>query len=166
MKRKKVLGLDLGQSTGWAVFVGRRYKKSGTVALNLKEPLKSLEKFRKLLSETQFDSVIIEDVGFVRYAKAHASYWRVRTLIEVALDEKNLIPSTHFVAVTALKKWATGKGNATKIDMVTAARDLTGEELYARDEILDDDRSRIFRSRQEDQADAILCAAWGLEHGA
>jgi Holliday junction resolvasome RuvABC endonuclease subunit len=106
--------------------------------------------------------VAVERVNFVRFSLAHAGHWRVRTLVELALDFRGQFDSLTEVDTTTLKRWATGKGNATKPQMCAAARRLFGVKLWATGERR---ASKVAAesSRQEDQADAILIAAWALD---
>ena len=149
-----ILALDVGKTTGWAHFHDRKLIAHGVVLCDRKKPLFTLEKFRALFAVIDPSHIFVEDVGFSRFTLAHASYWQLRTLIEVAADEKGRAP-VGTVGVTALKKWATGSGKAKKHDMCAEVRRRYGVELFA----WKGDAKRGKRG-DEDQADAILVGAW------
>lgn len=168
-----ILGLDVGTSLGWALTrldddhhhtVLHGY---GVLDLPTKDgPLTNLDRVRGLfrafepssaaamLTADEVTGIYVEDVPFTKYAKASASYWRVRTLAEIAAAEFGLYPFT-IVNVSTLKQWATGKGNADKAAMCRAARERFDVPLYAR-------KGDVEKGSKahEDQADAILVAAW------
>lgn len=150
----EILGLDIGKTTGWAHFKDNELIAHGVVLCDRKKPLFTLEKFRALLSVVQPCRIFVEDVGFSRFTMAHASYWQIRTFIEIAADERSRYP-IGAVGVTELKKWATGSGKAKKHDMCAEARKRYGVDLFA----WSDDEKRGKRG-DEDQADAILVGAW------
>lgn len=161
-----IVGFDVSTSLGWAI---TRLDDDDRVVLiehgvcelpTKLNPIDKLDRVRVLFDTLEMHAVedvsgvYVEGVPFVKQAMAHASYWRVRTLIELVAAERELYPVTE-VNVSTLKKWATGKGNATKALMCRAVRERYGVKLYARK---DDDQKGS--KAQEDEADAILVAAW------
>ena len=161
-----ILGFDISTSLGWAttrlddadqvVLI-----EHGTVDLPTKvNPIEKLARVRSLFERIEANAVehvagvYVEGIPFVRQAMAHASYWRVRTLIEVVAAERSLYPVTEVNAST-LKKWSTGNGRADKSLMCRAARERYGVDLYARK----GDEKKGSKA-QEDAADAILVASW------
>lgn len=138
-----VLFLDLGTSTGYALFLAAGSSMSGV--WNLKPQrfegggMRYL-RFRKYLDEMH-DTVGIDEVHFeeVRRHKgtdaAHVYGGLMGTL--QAWCEENKIPYAGH-PVGEIKKYATGKGNATKDQMIAAAQ------------------ARGFEPADDNEADAIL----------
>ena len=157
-----ILGIDVGTSLGWALTELRddeSVRLCGYGAIKLPTaagPLANLERVRELFESFggTVTAVYVEDVPFTKFAKATASYWRVRTLFEIVASDLGLYPFTE-VNVSQLKRWATGKGNARKPAMCRAVRERYGVEVYARKD--DDQRGK---AADEDVADAILVASW------
>lgn len=155
-----VLGLDLAQSTGWALARDGEIYASGAVKLpwSKDNPGSTVaESYRRIQalvgSFGPLDLVAVEDVQFASRRDAHASHWRVRTLWTLALAG---VPMAGIQTAT-LKKWATGHGGATKEAMCRVASMRSGQVLVARDQ--------GGSKAQEDQADAILVALWGHQSG-
>lgn len=151
-----VLGLDLAQSTGWALARGGEIYASGVVKLPWSKDRPGAtvaEAYRRILALVEsfgpLDLAALEDVQFASRRDAHASHWRVRTLWTLALADVPLVG----VQTSTLKKWATGHGGATKEAMCRVASARSGLALVARDQ--------GGSKAQEDQADAILVALWG-----
>ena len=97
------------------------------------EPRSPLE---ALLART--DEPALEYVEFTKFAKASASYWRVRTLLELAVFKHQLAPSILLVVGTStLKTHAMGgkgkgegkKGQVTKRQMVEACAKRDGTKF-------------------------------------
>ncbi|MAF30564.1 MAG: hypothetical protein CL819_15360 [Croceicoccus sp.] len=161
-----ILAFDVAQSCGWAAFDSGTLKAYGAIRLAKADPLINLEKLRGLFDGwatregeanhmlTGLGGVFVEGVAFSRFRDAHASYWRVRTLIEIVAAEHGCYPVTE-VNTSTLKKWATNNGRASKAEMCAAARERFSVDLYART----DDVKKGSKA-QEDQADAILVGAW------
>jgi len=158
-----ILGVDIGQRSGWALarLDGERVEivGHGTVKVPRKEgPAANLERLRRWWDEHAADvtEVWIEGVGFAAYRDAHASYWRVRTVWEIVAAPLADYPVPD-VPTSTLKRWATGKGNADKLAMVRAARERYGVDLRA--------KSEGGKAGEEDAADACHVAAYGATRG-
>ncbi len=157
----RVCGLDLAQSTGWSLFVGESLDSYGLLKLpKSKGPPANLEALVELLQRLKPDRVAVEHIPFVTFPEAHATHWRLRTLLSLAVAEVGL-PEPEPVGASKLKRWATGTGKASKAAMVGAARDAYGVDLWAAGEIEGDCAPKAQRKREEDQADAIWVGAWG-----
>ena len=161
-----ILGIDVGSRSGWAL---ARYD-GGTVEIveyghlvlgRKRGVVANLDRIRELL--VSFDepnpldktAAWIEGVGFASFRDAHASYWRIRTLWEVALGEHGW-DALGVVPTGTLKKHATGKGNADKTEMVRAARESYRVPLWSTTES-EGQGKRV----HEDIADACHVAAYG-----
>ena len=144
-----ILALDLGTSTGWAALVdGDIY--SGTQSFQLKrgesEGMKYL-RFGAWLRELRgivgkVDMIIYEQVNHRGGAATQVAYGLLTKVLEYSATEK--IATTNLNLMT-LKKWSTGKGNASKKDMIAEAQ------------------QRGFAPVNDDDADAILLLHWAME---
>ena len=106
------------------------------------------------------DRVGFENVEFARFVKAHASYVRVRTLLELALEGSAPEAARSGVGVKTLKEWATGNGNASKPDMVRAANAAHGLRLLHLEhpKVVAGEATKAQAKREQDMADAIHVA--------
>ena len=150
------LGFDLSsKSSGWAIYKRGRAYDWGVIA-----PVGLLTADRLPAMRAGLQAVIINTLeawGPVVIVGVEAPFLRgpgSKGLIQTRghLDELcrsllNLDPLE--IAPTAIKKWATGSGSATKNQMVTAAQKHTQGAGPAPDE--------------HDQADAIVIAAWAWD---
>jgi crossover junction endodeoxyribonuclease RuvC len=125
-----VLALDLGTRCGWAVFDGDRPVASGTWVLQ-KESQRKREgagvkwlRLRALLDAVPesfpIGRVAYEDVKRHAGTKAAHAYGGALAVVQEWCEGRGLRP--HGLAVGTIKKNATGKGNASKADMMAAAR--------------------------------------------
>ena len=149
--RLVILALDLGTTTGWALrsangpvahgfvsFKSQRFEGGGMRYL----------RFRKWLTEIKqssdgLDAVYFEEVRrHVGVDAAHAYGGFMATL--TSWCEHHDIPYQG-VPVGTIKKHATGKGNASKEDMVAAMRD------------------RSYPVSDDNEADALALLHWAIE---
>lgn len=124
----KIIGLDLSlRATGYADEDGARVitsKSRGMPRLShLLDQIELASGVRHLLDDPRAfarpDLVVIEDYAFSRGdAHAHA-LGELGGVIKLALHEAGV--ATVLISPSALKKFATGKGNANKVAMATAA---------------------------------------------
>ncbi len=128
----KILALDLGSNTGWAVSVNAVIE-SGDQAFTIKKGRKTIaddhpgEKFiqfqkwfRLMIRFYKPETVAYEEVmgyGMRQYAMNMYSGFRGIMLANCAYYEIPVIAYTQ----PAIKKFATGKGNANKEKMIEAA---------------------------------------------
>lgn len=122
----KVLSLDLATRTGWASNANGR--RSGTVEFQLKRgesPGMRFLRCRAWLSE------MLELVGghadVIVYEQAHHRGGAATAVCVGLVTEVQAFAAEHDIELMpvhtgSLKKWATGKGNASKEDMTAAAR--------------------------------------------
>lgn len=150
---KTILALDLGTQTGWALssrdgniisgteqFKPQRFEGGGMRYL----------RFKRWLTETKqcaggIDTVFLEEVR--RHAgvdAAHAYGGFLATL--TAWSEHHNIPYQG-VPVGTIKKHATGKGNASKDEMIASVRKIGHAPV------------------DDNEADALALLHWALEHG-
>lgn len=123
---RNILALDLGTKTGWA------YSRHGLSCSNTKKftprkkdhPAYRWVAFKTWLSEMlashDIQAVYYEKVMSHSATRAAHCYGAFEALLEVACYSRNceLFP----VAVGTIKKFATGKGNAGKSEMMEKAR--------------------------------------------
>lgn len=121
----RILALDLslratGFATSWSLTrvqasgILTPRKLTGTARLILLRDM-----VRSMAREQRADLVIIEGISFGSTGAMHAEICGLNYLVRVALEEIG-IPWTE-VPPSTLKKFATGKGNAQKADMLAAA---------------------------------------------
>lgn len=123
---RPILALDLGTKTGWA------YSRHGLICSNTKlftprkkdHPAYRWVAFKTWLSEMlasyDIQAVYYEQVRNHAGVRAGHCYGAFEALLEIACYSRNceLIP----VGVGTIKKFATGKGNASKSEMISWAR--------------------------------------------
>jgi Holliday junction resolvasome RuvABC endonuclease subunit len=73
-----------------------------------------------VLLEPWPDTVVLEAIG-TRHTNTAIAIATVHALVRDAIDDAPVNPDIILVPPAKLKKWATGKGNADKTTMVTAA---------------------------------------------
>ena len=148
-----ILALDLGTQTGWALmgrdgtitsgsesFKPQRFEGGGMRYL----------RFKRWLTEIKQCVEVIDQVGFeevrrhVSTDSAHAYGGFMATL--TAWCEHHEIPYQG-VPVGTIKKYATGKGNAGKPEMIAAAK------------------TRGFNPIDDNEADALALLDWVLAQG-
>ena len=147
-----VLALDLGAKTGWALHGSDRAITSGTNEFKNDRwqggGMRFL-RFKLWLTEIKqmaggLDAVFAEEVR--RHAGTDASHayggWLA---ILTAWCEHHQIPY-EAVPVGTIKRHATGKGNANKDAMITAARNLGFDPV------------------DDNEADALALLGWAMEH--
>ncbi len=123
----KTLALDLGTKTGWA-FVsefGTRHTGSWDFSLNRSDSpamrfIRFENQLHKLRFEFAYEHVVYERVDFAKTTIA-AQIWGGFHALLLTHCEKNDIHFEGF-GVTELKKFAAGKGNAKKPEMIAAAK--------------------------------------------
>ena len=147
----RVLGLDLGTKCGWALLDGKKLT-SGTWDLSAKKDEPSGQRFTNFWDELQrigaVDDVYHESVarhlgvraahvygGFVAILEHWCRSWHTRAI------------PMHGIPVGTVKKHATGKGNAKKPAMISAA-----QEKWPKQKVKDDN-----------QADALWILDCGLK---
>ena len=146
-----ILALDLGTLTGWALVDHKGSVTSGTVEFRQDRwqggGMRFL-RFRAWLDEIHrlsggFEQLIYEQVR--RHAGTDAShlYGGWLAILEVWCEQNSI--AYQGVPVGTIKKFLTGKGNANKDAMITAAR------------------QRGFSPADDNEADAIATLLWALE---
>lgn len=148
-----VLGLDCALKTGWAIydsgtgkiiesgvesFAKQRGESNGIVFLRYRNWLHKLMGFVPAI-----DIVIYEQAHYRGGAATEVCVGLTTRVQEVS--EYRKIAYGH-VRTRELKLWATGKGNASKAEMIEAARAVLGREPI-----------------DDNEADAVHIARWGGE---
>jgi len=146
----RIVGLDIATKTGWCVLVDGECVSWGTLNLTPKKGEREGLRYWRLamlLPEVieGADLVVIERT----YSKGAKTAQVLKGLAAVALVacEINDIPY-EFVDASHLKRWATGKGNAKKPEMIAAALAAIG----------------VTEGMTDDEADAYHLAAYGQAH--
>jgi len=128
--RKSILAIDIGTYTGWAIALADKTIISGTQSFKPSRMegcgMKYL-KFKRWLTEINQSVGGIGEVHFERVEK-HAGTIAAQTYGAFAGHlmswcEENSIPYSN-VPVGTIKKSATGKGNASKEQMINAAKKI------------------------------------------
>lgn len=142
-----VLGLDLGRTTGWCVTFS-------TAPIEWGEWKLGGEHGEAITELCGVVSAVIEDhmVGLVAWEepgffRGPNSIFHPRLEGALILTLERLGVSYVTVPVSTLKKWATGKGNAKKPDMIRSAKYSVGDV-------------------SEHTADAVHVARWAAESAA
>lgn len=129
----QILALDVASNCGFAHSSG----DSGTWKLSPKAGeskglrlVRFRSKLKELLSQKQIDVVVFE--GAISFGRAHANGMLVQSEMQGVLKlwcEDNGIRYVSF-SPAEIKKHATGKGNADKVKMLTAAKRAFAVPVY------------------------------------
>ena len=126
-----ILALDLGTTTGWALFRDGERLDSGEWDL---KPLvgrgERWKRFEKKLRdairwaqqfsvETGVDFTVVAEDGGSFHTNAARVHNGLRALLELECFKRDI--DQHYVAIKTIKKHATGNGNAKKPEMIAAA---------------------------------------------
>lgn len=130
-----ILALDCATKTGWALIKGGSVHESGTMDFSKKRGESNgimFIRFRRWLSDmlkdAKPDMVVYEQTGHsFKNASAMEIAFNLSGRAQEIADE-HFIPYTTYTP-TALKKFATGRGNADKKAMIEACYDRIGEEV-------------------------------------
>jgi len=134
MKPRKIVAFDLGSTMGWAsnfkaipighrTFVGTRVQK-----------LADIEAWLRLLQWQGADAVVYE-TPLGRGQAATRILWGIAGLLEATATQAGL--GLVDVAVPTIKKFATGNGMASKVEMLAAAKKFgyTGADEHEADAV-------------------------------
>lgn len=144
------LALDLSSKTGWAISREAVLLESGTQVFDLargESPGMRFLRFRAWLDrvlEEWAPAVVFYERGAHRGGHATELLVGMQTRVQELAAAKSINYSG--VQIQTLKKFATGKGNAGKPEMIAYARSRWG----------------LDRDPQEDEADALCVLSWGL----
>lgn len=154
----KILALDLGTKTGWAFRLEDGSIKSGVVLFDFDKRIEGggvrywrfSEWLKEMCSEHNFDIIVFEEVR--RHTATHAAhvYGGFLASLQSYCDGYNQTPYTSF-GVKTIKLFITGKGNASKEEVIRAVK------------------KRGLEPKDDNEADAIailLCAeSQGVTYG-
>lgn len=178
--RKRCVGLDLGTSTGvvfadfvpgqpvtdvamlmgqWDLSVGP-YDSGILRLVRLKQFLSILDPDLVMYEEVKYDppQELMKKRGLgmggvvARVATAAEFLGSLKATLGVWCEEHN-VPA-HGLAITEIKKFATGKGNASKVDMITAANARFGTDFPTED---------YEKTGVDNICDAAFCCIYGLQ---
>ena len=179
-----ILGLDISTSLGWALrndsgkAVGHGVVKlesgpTGKAAEANASAVRDLLAMVEAVAEAAGEELglALEGVDFSTFTKAHASYWRVRTVIVLVARMRGYLDEPAVVSVSELKRHAmqragmkgTGKkSRVTKADMVSAAIIADGVD-FPPFEYTAGGQPTAESKRSGDKADALHVTSWALE---
>lgn len=137
----KILTLDLATVTGYAIHTTDKVIKVGSVSFNQKKGRKTLPDDKKPTTQllywlkglglNSYELVVWERPGFFKTFASRNSSVGLRAIADTLCDIYGV--KTFEVSPSSIKKFATGKGNAKKHDMVAAARRMSGGLLEGHD---------------------------------
>ena len=145
-----ILALDLGTTMGWAMIENGKVL-SGSVSFkptHFDNAYSRYTRFRRWLNENHcstFDEVLYEAVRRHTGTIAGQTYGGFMATLQMWCDEPEL--PYEGVPVGTIKKFATGNGNATKLDMINAMK------------------RRGHNPKDHNVADALALLYWRLEDG-
>lgn len=143
-----ILGIDPGTNCGWAVINGGRRKASGVWNLKPGRHEGAGMRFVRLYGylEQLHEAYAIEAIGYEEVARhrgvAAAHIYGAIVGVVQQVGEKHTIPYQG-IPVGTIKKRATGKGNASKQQMVAAAVHQFGH---------------LYEAGDDNEADGLWCA--------
>ena len=156
--RRSVLALDLGRTTGWAyarpegkIFSGFEEFKPG----RFESSGMALLRFRSWLSVMHqqggggIGAIVFEEVRRHNGTTAAHTYGEFLGQLKAWADEQKRAVPYLGIPVGTIKKFATGKGNASKEEMIEAVRDRLGYPGVT----------------DHNEADALALLHWALEKG-
>lgn len=122
----RILALDLGSKTGWAIN-DTRTVISGTWDVGLRQGESFGMRFIHLRSNLNAIVMAYPDLKIVYYEKGLAKFQVPTAILGGYVAKLTEWCEDHQieyrpVAISVLKKYATGRGNASKVDMMEAAR--------------------------------------------
>lgn len=130
----KTGGLDIATCTGMAM-VGEEEDRGKTIEVPKLRGFLRLQSIASEVSETlsvwQPEFMVVENYAYVRNIKAFVTLVEVGTAIRIALRQMSM-PWVD-VPPTSLKKWTTGKGNASKEEMATSVKQRWGFSSHSHD---------------------------------
>lgn len=147
----KILGLDLASKTGWAILDGAGIV-SGTWDCSPRRG--DSTSMRLIYLRAQLRRIATESPKLVVYEAALAHGGPGSQAAAIAHELAGVLKTWchdegiphHAVHVSTLKKWATGRGNAKKPEMVAAAEAVLGRKV-----------------KDDNEADAVHLARYGWD---
>lgn len=145
-----ILGIDPGSHTGWCLMKNGKVYESGVQDFSKRKGesngatyLRFRSWLNSLLSSYPIKIVVYE----YTFSRSQAAS-EILTNLRGRIQEECSALSVEFAAVpaTTLKKWATGKGNADKDQMMARAVAYLGRPPI-----------------DDNEADAVMVSAWGCE---
>jgi hypothetical protein len=121
----KILALDLATKTGWATNVGRQ---SGVQVFDVRRGESPGMRFLRCRSWLGEMFMLLGRIDLIAYEQAHHRGGAATACCVGLVATAQAFAAEHGIELMAvhtgeLKRWATGKGNASKQMMVQAARD-------------------------------------------
>ena len=119
----KIIAFDLGRQFAWANNLRGRCNTHNLTLAGLERAHRLQDLLRYLLAQQKFLAkfdVVVYETPFARGRDATRSLWGIAGIIEACATNANL-PVVD-VAVPTIKKFATGHGKASKVDMIAAAQ--------------------------------------------
>lgn len=127
-----ILALDLGNNLGYCYREKRRRTiVFGVCDLSSKEDGGQYGKFEEVLSSfnsiCKITKIYYERVDFVSYTYAYRSYAGFLGVLKKFASENNI--ELHGMPIKRVKKFFTGNGNASKMQMQVKAEEKTNSEI-------------------------------------
>lgn len=127
-----VLGFDLGTHCGWAVYIDGVHKTSGTWHFEVdkrhagRRYALALDRFIWVIRQYDPDVIAFEDVHRHTGTMAAHVYGALKAILHLAAYNRAEPAEVVGFGVSTIKKRATGKGVASKKQMIAAARKRLG----------------------------------------
>jgi Holliday junction resolvasome RuvABC endonuclease subunit len=123
----KILALDFGSKTGWAHSNGLsgswdlRVKRDESTGMRL---IRMVAKLNEILHASGVDLVVFEGVrhGNPKMIGSTTSLAEMKGAFELWANSQDPVINYRAYSPSEIKKWATGKGNAKKEAMLSAAK--------------------------------------------
>lgn len=165
----RILALDLGTDTGvayndktgfhyeaWKLATNKEITAWGIQRRHRDPRISRLYgRVKKMCEDFDLQTVVFENVQFGRFLYQTQLWAGFRAAVWLAAPERVRMVS---VPVTTLKKFASGRGNATKEEMMAAVARWKPDTFQWRDgELTDQQNGQLLT---DDMADAILLHLW------
>jgi hypothetical protein len=173
-----ILALDLGTTTGWATLYGDEKLQMGSHQLATPAEIKQWRKTRQdrkcdprplrlydfLWSRIKPDVIVFEDVNFSTFTLQTQMWSSLRTAVWFAARTAwtHPEPVVDCVGVSALKRFATGHGGATKTMMCSAlCRKFPDRfKMHGKESVSEQVPNSYAFTQGDDAVDAAWLALW------
>ena len=131
-----ILSLDIATKTGYAVYINGQCVEDGLIKSAPKKSeheLSRVVKFREAVKDIlnrypAIDTIAWERVDFCKFTKAHAVHHELLSVVHTLIVDADMQYCN--VSVSALKRYATGSGKASKELMVSTGNKRWGTSYF------------------------------------